>query len=207
MIISTLESWNTKHGVLIIIIIVTRSFPSTHRSTTWWCCLPTGPTWRTPAGCRSTRTSSRRRSRSFTTSTPPAPRSASTPTHRAQREAWPRHSGLSPSLSSSVFLSVSLYHPLPRGGGWRLWALATADVTGASYDNVIWGGGGMSHKPPQSQTAFQMKKKAPLPLSWMVLSLSLWQFHWSWYKLFSADSSSIVVCRIRSSSSISRSFF
>ena len=92
-----------------------------HRSTTWWCFLPTGPTWRTPAGCRSTRTSSRRRSRSSMTSTPLAPRSDSTPTHKDQREAWPCHSGLSPCLSlSSVFLSVSIYHPLPRGGGWRL---------------------------------------------------------------------------------------
>lgn len=52
------------------------------RFTTLWFCLPTGPMWRTHAGCRSTRTSSLRRSRSCTTSTPPAPKSGSTPTHK-----------------------------------------------------------------------------------------------------------------------------
>lgn len=106
------------------------------------------------------------------------------------------------SLPLSLFcLSICLSLPSPpEGGRMAPRALATADVTGASYDNVVWGG--TSHKPPQSQQHFRWKK-APLPLSWMVLWLSLWQLYYSWCKLFSADSSFSAVCRIRSSSSIS----
>lgn len=85
------------------------------------------------------------------------------PTHKDQHEAWPCHSGLSPSLSLFC-LSICLSLPSPpQGGRMAPRALATADVTGASYDNVIMGGG-TTQKPPQSQTAFQMKKK-PLYLS------------------------------------------
>lgn len=136
-----------------------------HRSTTWWCSQPTGPMWRMPAGCRSMRTSSRRRSRSFTTSTPLAPRSVSTPTHKDQQEAWPCHSSLSHSLSlPSVSLFVSQPSPPEPEGRMAPRVLATADVTGASYDNVAWGG--MTHKPPQSQTAFQMKKPLYLSHGW-----------------------------------------
>lgn len=77
------------------------------------------------------------------------------PTHKDQHGAWPCHSGLSPSLFLfCLSLCLSLPSP-PEGGRVAPRALATADVTGASYDNVFWG---MSHKPLQSQTAFQMKK-------------------------------------------------
>ena len=182
-----------------------------HRSTTWWCFLPTGPTWRTPAGCRSTRTSSRRRSRSSMTSTPLAPRSDSTPTHKDQREAWPCHSGLSPCLSlSSVFLSVSIYHPLPRGGGWRLGPSPllmslVRHMTMWSVGGV--GGVGTSHKPPQSQTAFQMKKKSPFTSLMDGVLIIIMTFILLLINLFSADSSFSVVCRIRGSRSISAFYF
>lgn len=57
-------------------------FLSLIRFTTLWFCLPTGRTWKMPAGCRSTRTSSPRRSKSCMTSTLLAPKSGSTHTHK-----------------------------------------------------------------------------------------------------------------------------
>lgn len=111
------------------------------------------------------------------------------------------------SLPLSLFcLSICFSLPSPpEGGRMAPRALATADVTGASYDNVVWGG--KRHTSLLSHKQHFKWKKAPLPLSWMVLWLSLWQFYYSWYKLFNADSSSSVVCRIRRSSSILAFFF
>lgn len=135
------------------------------------------------------------------TSTPLAPRSVSTPTHKDQREAWPCHSGLSPSLSLlSFYLSLSLYHPLPRGGGWRLGPSPL--LMSLVRHMTMWSGGGDVTQTSSVTNSISDEKKAPLPLSWMVLWLSLWQFYYSWYRLFSADSSFSVVCRIRGSSSI-----
>lgn len=67
-------------------------------------------------------------------------------------------------------------------------ALTTADVTGASYDNVVWGE--TSYKPSQSQTALQIKKKKPLYLShgWCY-DYQYGSYNILEYKLFSADSS------------------
>lgn len=129
-----------------------------HRSITWWCCLPTGPTWRTPAGCRSTRTSSRRRSRSSTTSTPRAPRSASTPTHRRQREAWPR-------LPPSSLPLLSLLSTVPSRGesGWRLGP--SPPLMSLVRLMTMW-----SEEERHTQLLGHkqhFKLKAPLPLSWM----------------------------------------
>lgn len=60
--------------------------PAPRRCTSWWPWPRTGATWRMPAECRSTKTSSPRRSKSCTTSTPRAPKNASTPTHKVERE-------------------------------------------------------------------------------------------------------------------------
>ena len=179
-----------------------------HRSTTWWCCLPTGPTWRTPAGCRSTRTSSRRRSRSFMTSTPLAPRSDSTPTHKDQREAWPCHSGLSPCLSlSSVFLSVSIYHPLPRGGGWRLGPSPL--LMSLVRHMTMWsvGGGWGRHTNLLSHKQHFRWKKSPFTSLMDGVLIIIMTFILFLINSFSADSSFSVVCRVRSSRSISAFIF
>lgn len=110
-----------------------------------------------PAECKSMRTSSRRRSRSFMTSTPLAPRSVSTPTRKepVYNLALPFRP-LSPLLYSlAVCLSA-----VPSQGRWIApGAPATSDVTGASYDKC--GLEGTSYKPlrSQSQTANQTKKK------------------------------------------------
>lgn len=134
-----------------------------YRSTTWWCSLLTGLMWRMPAECRSMRTSSQRRSRNFTTSTPLALRSVSMPTRKDQHKAWPCHSGLSPSLFLFC-LSICLSTIPSQGRRMAPRALATADVTGASYDNVVWRW--CQTKPLQSRTALQMKIALKI-LSWM----------------------------------------
>lgn len=108
------------------------------RSTTWWFCLQTGPMWKMPAECKSTRTSSRRRSRSFMTSTPLAQRSVSTPTRKGQ--AWNLALPLWP-LSPSLYSLAVCLSAIPSQGRWIApRAPATSDVTGASYDNVVWRG-------------------------------------------------------------------
>lgn len=112
------------------------------RSTIWWFCLQTGPMWRTPAGCKNMRTSSRRKSRSFTTSTPLAPRSVSMRTRKGPgfMPALP----LCPPLYSR---RPSLCRPLP------------SEADGTSGPCHLWchwgvirqcGLEGTSHKPLQS---------------------------------------------------------
>lgn len=113
-----------------------KTAPPPFRSTTWWFCLQTGPMWRTPAECKNMRTSSRRRSRSFTTSTPLAPRSVSTRTRKGPGfvptlPLRPPPPQLSRLCLSAVPSQVRQMAP---------WAPATSDVTGASYDNVVWRG-------------------------------------------------------------------
>lgn len=132
--------------------------PPPFRSTTWWFCLQTGPMWRTPAECKNMRTSSRRRSRSFTTSTPLAPRSVSTRTRKGPGfvPASPAPAPPLPTLSP-----LSLSRPLP------------SEADGASGPCHLWchwcvirqcGLEGTPHKPLQSQTAILnfWKKKSPV---------------------------------------------
>lgn len=109
------------------------------RSTTWWCCLQTGPTWRMPAECKNTRTSSRRRSRSFMTSTPPAQRSVSTPTRKGPEGnlALPLRPFL-PHPFSLLLLSVSLPSS-PQGGGWHLGPLPP--LMSLVRHTTMWSGG------------------------------------------------------------------
>lgn len=89
------------------------------------------------------------------------------------------------SLTLSLFLlSICLSLPSPpEGGRMAPRALATADVTGASYDKCGLGGGERHINLPSHKQHFRWKKKAPLPLSWMVLSF--WQLcYWtSWIRV------------------------
>lgn len=143
------------------------------------------------------------------TSTPLAPRSDSTPTHKDQREAWPCHSGLSPCLSlSSVFLSVSIYHPLPRGGGWRLGPspLLMSPVRHMTMWSV--GGGWGRHTNLLSHKQhFRWKKKSPFTSLMDGVLIIIMTFILFLINSFSADSSFSVVCRIRGSRSISAFIF
>lgn len=188
--------WVTEVTLCQYCFLGVTSCMDSHRSTTWWCCLPTGPTWRTPAECRSTRTSSRRRSRSFTTSTPLAPRSVSTPTHKERRQAWPRLSGLSLRLSS-FFLSVPPYQPLSWGGGRRLepWPLLVHLVR----HMTMWSEGCITQLLSHKQ---RLTRRRPFTSSWRP--------HFSSKQLllfFSADCSFSEVCRITGSSNISAFYF
>lgn len=174
-VVSTALYWCKNHN-----------FPTSHRSTTWWFCLPTGPMWRMPAGCRSMRTSSQKRSRSFMTSTPLAPRSVSTPTHKDQCEACPCHSGLSLPLSL-FYLSVSLYYPLPRGGGWRLGPSPL--LMSLVRHTTMWSGGGNVIQILPVTNSIADEKKKPLYLShgWCY-DYQYGSYNIIGYKLFSADS-------------------
>lgn len=69
-------------GLLHVCFHLARPFLFPLRCISWWLLLLTGAIWRTPAECKSTRTSSRRRSRSCMTSTQHAPKNASMPTHK-----------------------------------------------------------------------------------------------------------------------------
>lgn len=82
------------------------------------------------------------------------------------------------------------------------WALATADVTGASYDSVVWGGCVSQSSSVTSSILNEKKKPLYLSHGWC------YDYHYDGcitleYELFSADSSFSVFCRIRDSSSTS----
>lgn len=85
-------------------------FLSLIRFTTLWFCLPTGRTWKMPAGCRSMRTSSPRRSKSCMTFTPLAPKSGSMRTHKPHpRPPAQRHWCLTkghPTIQPSTFRRI-----------------------------------------------------------------------------------------------------
>lgn len=107
------------------------------RSTTWWFCLQTGPMWKMPAECKNMRTSSRRRSRSFMTSTPLAQRSVSTPTRKGP--ACNLTLPLRPLPPLSILLPfVSLPSP-PKGGGQHFRPLPP--LMSLVRHTTMWSGG------------------------------------------------------------------
>lgn len=87
-------------------------------------------------------------------------------------------------------------------------ALATADVTGASYDNVVCGGGWGRHTNLLSHKQhFRWKKKSPFTSLMDGVLIIIMTFILFLINSFSADSSFSVVCRIRGSRSISAFIF
>lgn len=96
------------------------------------------------------------------TSTPLAPRSVSTPTHKDQREAWPCHSCLSPSLFLFC-LSICLSLPSPPEGGGR-WRLGPSPLLMSLVRHMTMSSGG-DVTQASSVTSSISDEKQPLYLS------------------------------------------